>query len=457
MTPSQTHQLQKEFFTSRKTIDVNYRIESLKKLKATLEVLEQEIYAALKEDLGKSEFESFVTEYQVVTSEVNTYIKKTRRWSRPKSVRPSILNFPSTAKRYPEPYGNVLIIAPWNYPFQLALGPLVGAVAAGNTVVLKPSEFSTTTSQLLQKIIDKSFDPGHVSVVLGDGEVSQKLTSLKWDYLFFTGSPGVGQKVYEAAAKNLTPVTLELGGKNPAVVHESADLQVCAKRIVWAKFLNTGQTCIAPDYLLVHHSIKDLFVELLKNCITDFFGKNPQECDDYPRIIREEHFDALMKMIQDSIIVHGGEHDKANLYIAPTLLNEPSRDSEVMKNEIFGPILPIISYQTNEDLEQWITSYDKPLGAYVYASDGDFASWFIHRFSFGGGVVNDSIVQFLNERLPFGGVGTSGIGSYHGKKTFETFSHYKSVVHRGTWLDIPLKYPPYSKRLSLMKKVLKWI
>ncbi|WP_194850435.1 aldehyde dehydrogenase [Nonlabens antarcticus] len=457
MTPSQVHQQQTDFFKSRITFNIEYRVTALQKLRAVLLRDEQDVYKVLKEDLRKSEFEAFVTEFQVVIGELDTYIKNTKKWSAPLKVRAALLNFPSKARRYPEPFGNTLIISPWNYPFQLALAPLIGAVAAGNTVTLKPSEFSNATSDLLKRVCEESFEPGHVSVVLGDGNIAQELTSLKWDYIFFTGSPGVGQKIYEAAAKHLTPVTLELGGKNPAVVHQSANLEVCSKRIVWAKFLNTGQTCIAPDYLLVHESVKAEFVGLLKKDIKIFFGEDAKESADYPRVIREKHFEALMEMIEDSTVITGGENDKSDLYIAPTLLDEPSRDSKVMKDEIFGPILPIISYANKSDIEEWISSYEKPLGAYVYTSHNDFASWFIERFSFGGGVVNDSMVQFLNEGLPFGGVGNSGIGSYHGKKTFETFSHFKSVVHRGTWLDLPLKYPPYDKRIALVKKALKWI
>lgn len=457
MTPTQTHQQQIDFFKTRKTFDIAYRVNALKKLKSIIIRDEKEIYNVLKKDLGKSEFEAFVTEFQVITGELDTYIKKTKKWSKPKKVKAAILNFPSKARQYPEPYGNTLIISPWNYPFQLALAPLIGAVAAGNTVVLKPSEFSSATSDLLYHICEECFDPGHVRVVLGDGEIAKELTSLKWDYIFFTGSPGVGQKIYEAAARHLTPVTLELGGKNPAIIDQSADLKVCSKRMVWAKFLNCGQTCIAPDYVLVHHTVKDKFVSLLKADIREFYSDDPQKCVDYPRIIRDEHFESLVEMINDATIIEGGQHDRTNLYIAPTLLDTPSRDSKVMKDQIFGPILPIIAYKDKEEIEEWISSYEKPLGAYVYANDREFVHWFIQRFSFGGGAVNDSMVQFLNERLPFGGVGTSGIGSYHGKKTFETFSHYKSIAHRGTWLDLPLKYPPYDKRISLVKKVLKWI
>ncbi|MGJ8684327.1 MAG: aldehyde dehydrogenase [Nonlabens sp.] len=451
------HKDHQDHFKSQQTKDVNYRIKSLKKLKAVIERKEQQVYQALASDLGKSEFEAFITEYNVITGELDKYIKKTNSWSKPRKVRPSLLNFPSKARRYPEPYGNTLIISPWNYPFQLALAPLIGAVAAGNTVTLKPSEFSTATSQLLQEIIDEAFESQHVKVIQGDADVAKELTSLKWDYIFFTGSPPVGKAIYQAAAKHLTPVTLELGGKNPCVVHESANLKVAARRIVWGKFLNAGQTCIAPDYILAHSSVKNQLVENIKTEITNFFGSQPKDSPDFPRIIRKEHFEKLVEMFKNEHIITGGAHDMEELYIAPTLVDEPQRDSKVMENEIFGPILPIISYQSQEDLINWIDSYEKSLGAYVFSNNTDFEQWFINRFSYGGGVINDSIVQFVNERLPFGGVGNSGIGNYHGKKTFETFSHLKGVVHRGTWLDIPVKYAPYSGKLNLIKKALNWL
>lgn len=451
------HKTHQDFFDTRKTQAVKYRVESLQRLKKVLESREQDVYKALAADLGKSEFEAFLTEYNVIISELKKYIYKTSKWSEPKKVKSSILNFPSKARRYPEPYGNVLLISPWNYPFQLALAPLIGAVAAGNTVVLKPSEFSNHTGKLLQEIIEEAFEKEHVSVALGDAEIAQKLTALKWNYIFFTGSPGVGKKIYQAAAKHLTPVTLELGGKNPCVVHESANIKVTAKRIVWSKFLNAGQTCIAPDYLLVHKDIKDQLVNEIKLQIHNFFGKVVKDSTDFPRIIRNDHFDKLVEMLDNESILQGGHHERDSLYIAPTLLDDPTRDSKVMENEIFGPILPVIGYSSKEDLEKWIDSYEKPLGGYCFTGDSKFESWFIDRFSFGGGVINDAIVQFVNDRLPFGGVGNSGIGSYHGKKTFETFSHYKSVVHRGTWIDLPVKYAPYGHKLSKIKKLMKWV
>ncbi|WP_367271509.1 aldehyde dehydrogenase [Nonlabens sp.] len=457
MNVEQLHKAQEHFFKTRKTKDLKYRVERLQCLKKVIERREQQVYDALAKDLSKSELESFLTEYQVVLRELKRYIYKISKWSQPKRVRASILNFPSKARRYPEPYGNTLIIAPWNYPFQLALIPLIGAVAAGNTVVLKPSEFSKATSKLLQEIIQEAFEEAHVSVALGDSNMAQQLTTLRWNYIFFTGSSAVGQLIYQAAAKHLTPVTLELGGKNPCVVHESAHIKVTAKRIVWAKFLNAGQTCIAPDYLLVHQSIKDSLIAEIKKQIQEFFGTNVNESTDFPRIIRERHFNTLVDMLDGESLLEGGQHDRSALYIAPTLVDEPSRDSKIMTNEIFGPLLPVITYTTKEDLEQWINSFEKPLAAYCFTRDSKFEMWFINRFTFGGGVINDCIVQFINDRLPFGGVGNSGIGSYHGKKTFEVFSHYKSVVHRGTWIDLPVKYAPYASKLSWVKKLMSWV
>ncbi len=457
MTPQEIHQQQDTFFKSRTTLDVNYRLSALKKLKNSIDSLESEIYLALQKDLGKSNIESFLTEIQVVHKELNQYLKNTARWSRPQKVRASLLNFPSKARRYPEPYGKTLIISPWNYPFQLAITPLIAAVAAGNTVVLKPSEFSTATSEILYRLITTSFDPAHVTVVQGDSKVAQELTAMQWEYIFFTGSPGVGKKIYQAAAKYLTPVTLELGGKNPAVVDPSCNIKVTARRLVWTKFLNAGQTCIAPDYILVHTSIKAQLVTALKNEIEIFFKGNSLESQDYSKIIRMEHLESLRQMIEGQEIIWGGEVHRDQLHLSPTLLDEPNRDSKVMEDEIFGPILPIISYSTRTDIEKWVDSYEQPLGAYVFTSNTAFEQWFIHRFSFGGGAVNDAIVQFINSRLPFGGVGNSGIGHYHGKHSFETFSHYKSVVHRGTWLDPKVKYPPYQFSLAIIKKAFKWL
>jgi aldehyde dehydrogenase (NAD+) len=457
MNIEQLHTSQKEYFATGATKNLDHRISGLKKLLKVLEAREQEVYRVLEQDLGKSNFEAFLTEYQVITGELKKYIKNTKKWSQPDRVLPSIFNFPSTAKIHKEPYGNTLIIAPWNYPFQLALGPLIGAVAAGNTVILKPSEFSNHTSRLLESVVSEAFAPDHVAVVCGDAQVAQQLTSLRWDYIFFTGSPQVGKIIYKAAAEHLTPVTLELGGKNPCVVDATADLKVAAKRIVWAKFLNAGQTCIAPDYLLVHKSKKEALIKLLIQEIENFFGRDPQKSDDYPRVIRDQHLKDLVNLLENERIIYGGTHDLDHLYLAPTLLDEPNREAAVMNQEIFGPVLPIISYENRKELAQWIESYEKPLGGYCFTESKEMARWFVDRFSYGGGVINDSIVQFVNERLPFGGVGHSGIGSYHGKKTFDVFSHHKSMVYRRTWLDLTIKYPPYKGKLAKVRRLLKWV
>lgn len=457
MTAVDIHVLQKSFFHARATRDIFYRISALKKLKTQVLAHEQEVYDALAADLGKSEFEAFLTEFQVITTELDKYIKKTASWSKPNYVWPSVFNFPSIDKRYPEPYGCTLLISPWNYPFQLALAPLIGAVAAGNTVVLKPSEFACATSTILEKIIKSSFEPGHVYVMLGDETVSKNLTALKWDYIFFTGSPKVGKIIYQQAAIHLTPVTLELGGKNPCVVEESASLKVSARRIVWAKFLNAGQTCIAPDYVLVHEDILETFIKELKNCIVEQFSSVAQNSPDLGRIIRTAHFEKLVEMLDDEDIIYGGRYDAASRFIEPTLLLNPSRESKVMQQEIFGPILPVITYRSKSDLNHWIAGYETPLAAYVFTQNSAFSKWFINNFPYGGGVINDCIVHFVNDRLPFGGKGNSGMGSYHGRKTFDTFSHYKGIVHRGTWLDIPVKYAPYKNKIGRIKQLFKFV
>lgn len=455
MNVSHSHRLQQQFFKTGASKELHYRTQSLQRLKNTLETREQDVYNALKKDLGKSEFEAYVTEYNVVMAELRKFLYKLKRWTKPKKVRAALLNFPSQARQYPEPYGNVLVISPWNYPFQLALAPVIGAVGAGNTVVLKPSEFAPHTSQLLEEIIATSFSPEHVTVCKGDAAVAKELTSLKWDYIFFTGSPQVGKLIYQAAAQHLTPVTLELGGKNPCVVHQSAAIKTAAKRIVWAKFLNAGQTCIAPDYILVHASVKQELVKQLQISIAQFYGEQPQSSHDYGRINRKDHLEKLLSYLDGEQLITGGDYNLEQLYLAPTLLDEPGEESAVMQQEIFGPILPVISYQEQDDIEKWIHRYEKPLSGYVFATQKSFINWFTKRYSYGGGVINDCIVHFVNDRLPFGGVGNSGIGAYHGKHSFDCFSHYKSVVHRKNWLDITLKYPPYAGKLKATKSFLK--
>jgi aldehyde dehydrogenase (NAD+) len=367
-----------------------------------------------------------------------------------------MLTFPSTDYIYKEPYGTVLVIAPWNYPFLLAIEPLIMAIAAGNTVVVKPSELTTHTSKLVTDIIQTVFKKEHVVSIEGGIPVATELLEQKWDYIFFTGSVPVGKIVAKAAAKHLTPVTLELGGKSPCIVDETINLKLAAKRIVWGKFLNGGQTCISPDYIIAHASIKNELIEALKTEIINAYGENPKESEDFPRIINERNAKRLNEMLDDVNVVFGGEHHIEECYIAPTLVDHPSLDSKLMQDEIFGPILPILTYTNEADIDNIISNYDKPLSLYVFSKNKQFTNKIINTYSFGGGAVNDPLIHFGNHRLPFGGVGASGIGAYHGKHGFDTFSHHKSVSKRGTWLDPPIRYAPYKGKLGLLKKMFKW-
>lgn len=432
--------------------DLGLRKTLLLRLSEAINKSESEIIDALYQDLKKPPFESVLTEISVVQSELNKAVRNLKRWSQPQWVWPSILNFPSVDRLLREPYGKVLIIAPWNYPFQLAMLPLVSAIAAGNEVVLKPSEFSAHTSAVVQKIIASVFTPDQVEVVLGDAKVGQDLLSQKWDYIFFTGSSRVGYQVAQAAAKNLTPITLELGGKNPCIVDATASLELAAKRIVWGKFINAGQTCIAPDYLLVHTSVFDAFVALLQKEIVSAFGTEPQRSADYGRIIHEKHWQRLVNLLQDAQVIHGGTFAQSDLFLAPTLLINPREDSALMREEIFGPLLPILPYSDTQALDKAILKHEKSLALYVFSNHPKSAHDLMARYVFGGGCINDTLVHFANSRLPFGGVGASGMGAYHGRWGFETFSHRKSIVQKGLWLDIPIRYAPYPKKWNLLRK-----
>ncbi|MCF6132423.1 aldehyde dehydrogenase [Flavobacterium wongokense] len=436
--------------------DVNYRKQTLIKLLNCVQAHEKEITNALYADFKKPEFEAVLSETAYIVSELTHTIKNINKWAKPRMVLPSLLNFPSTDYIYKEPYGKVLIIAPWNYPYQLALCPLIAAVAAGNQVVVKPSELTPNTSKIVAKIINEVFAKSHVECIEGDHNVAQELLSQRWDYIFFTGSVAVGKIVAKAAAENLTPVTLELGGKNPCIIDETANLKVAAKRIVWGKFLNAGQTCIAPDYLLVSQKVKPAFIDLLKTEITNAYG-NPKDSPDFPRIINGKNWLRLAQMLQNEKILCGGETNETDFYIAPTLLDEPKPDSLVMKDEIFGPILPILSFKNEKELQEIITQYEKPLSLFIFTENQSFARKIIRDFSFGGGCINDTVIHFSNSRLPFGGVGHSGIGAYHGKRSFDTFSHQKPVVKKGNWLDIPIRYAPYNGKLKNLRRLLKWL
>lgn len=437
--------------------NIIYRKEKLKQLLNVVIKYENKIVSALYNDFKKPEFEAVITETSYVISDLKHTIKNMDRWAKPKWVLPSLLNFPSSDYILSEPYGKVLIISPWNYPYQLALCPLIAAVAAGNQVIVKPSELTPNTSAIIKKIISEVFDKDHVEVVEGGIEVSQQLLSLRWDYIFFTGSVVVGKIVAKAAAEFITPITLELGGKNPCIIDEDCNLRLAAKRIVWGKFINAGQTCIAPDYLLVHHKIKSKLVVALKEEIVLAYGENPEISNDFPRIVNHKNWLRLTSFLENESILFGGKTNESENYIAPTLLDESKIESLVMRDEIFGPILPILSYKDETEIENIISKYEKPLSLYVFSNNIKWAKKITKKYSFGGGSINDTVIHFSNNRLPFGGVGHSGMGAYHGKLSFDIFSHKKSIVKKGLWLDLPMRYAPYKNKLKSIRKVLKWL
>ena len=449
------YQKQKVFFDSQITLPNAFRIKKLKALQKELGKREKDIYKALKNDLSKSGFESMASETVLVEKEIAKMIKMLPLWNRPHRAKSSLINFPSKDYIVPEPYGKTLIISPWNYPFQLSVTPLIGAVAAGNTVVLKPSEFAPHTASIIHSIIETVFDEEHVAVVEGDASTATTLLKKQWDYIMFTGSTVVGKIVAKAAAEYLTPTTLELGGKSPCIVDETAPVSITAKRLVWGKFLNCGQTCIAPDYLLVHENIKDKLIQEIILYIEKSFGKNQQDSTDYGRIVHQKHFNKLKKSLQNQKLVYGGQMDEKKLFFGPTLIENPPLESELMQEEIFGPILPITVYKEEEDIHNILEKRERPLAFYVFSKRKKFINKLFRRYSFGGGVANDSIIQFANDNLPFGGVGHSGIGAYHGKYSFKNFTHEKPIIKRSFWFDLPGRYAPYPKSLSLLKFLLK--
>lgn len=425
--------------------------EKLQKLKKVILENEAKISEALKQDLGKSSFETYATETGFILDEIGYVLKNLDQWMKPRKVKTPLTLFPGKSLILPEPYGVVLIISPWNYPFQLCLSPLIGAVAARNRVVLKPSEFSPATSQIITEIISAVFSEDEVVVVNGGKEETEILLKQQFDYIFFTGSTNVGKIVMKAAAEHLTPLTLELGGKSPLLIEESADLDLVAKRCVWGKFLNAGQTCVAPDYVLVPERLQDTLIEKLKNTLETFYGKNIQKSPDFPRIISTQHLDRLTKLINEKKVVYGNLSSREEKYLSPTIMKDVSWDDEIMAEEIFGPVLPLIPYKDlNQELEK-ILSRPKPLAFYLFTKNETIKNHVLGRVSFGGGCVNDTVLHLGNPELPFGGVGPSGIGSYHGMKSFETFTHYKSVLEKSTKVDIPLRYPPYEGKLRWLK------
>ena len=442
---------------SQSKISVEDRLSLLKSLKDEINLNEENIYEALDLDLKKPRFETYATEIGFLLNEIELFIKKLKSWSKPQRIRPALINFPSKDYIIFEPYGKVLVISPWNYPFQLALLPAMSAFAAGNSVVLKPSEHTPNTSRLIKIIVKKVFPKELMSVIEGDSKTASKLLEKKWDYIFFTGSVKVGEIVAIAAAKKLTPYTLELGGKSPAIINSDTDLKLASKRIIWGKFLNSGQTCVAPDYLVVHKSIKGTLIKELINRIEKTFGKQLEKTDDFTAIVNEKNFNRLISLINKNKLIYGGKYDQVKRYISPTIIDSPEMNEEIMKDEIFGPILPILSFEKIEDIDEIIIKNPNPLALYVFSKNKKFNETIINRYPFGGGAVNDTIVHLANSRLPFGGIGSSGIGSYHGKASFELFSHKKSIVRRSTWFDNNLRYAPYKNKLSLVRKIMKYL
>ena len=444
---------QRQFFATGKTKDVEWRIEQLRRLKQAIVDEQEAIINAVKADLGRPDFEAYFE--LAAISEINYALKHLKSWVKPKKVRAGIEQFPASAKIYPEPLGVVLIISPWNYPFQLMISPLTGAIAAGNCAVLKPSELAAHTSRAIADIIQKTFDPAYIAVVEGGVETSQQLLEEKFDRIFFTGGTAIGKIVMQAAAKHLTPVTLELGGKSPCIVDYDVDLNYAAKRITWGKYLNAGQTCIAPDYLLVHSRIKSELLIEIKKCVKEFYGDDPSKSPDYSRIISRRHLERLEPLLKDGEIAIGGQTKPEEKYIAPTVIDRVSWESPVMQEEIFGPILPVLEYTDLTEAIAQINARPKPLALYVFSKDKQKQEQVLQETSSGGVCINDTVMQVGVSTLPFGGVGDSGIGSYHGKASFDTFSHYKSVLKKGFRLDPNWRYPPYKDKLSLLKRIIK--
>jgi acyl-CoA reductase-like NAD-dependent aldehyde dehydrogenase len=449
---SDTIRQQREFFATGKTKDVDFRIEQLKNLKSAIVSNQSRIVDAVKADLNRPEYEAY---FEIAAiAEVNYAIKNVKSWAKPKKVPTSIDQFPASARIYPEPLGVVLIIGPWNYPFQLMISPLVGAIAAGNCAILKPSEIASHTSEVVADMISKTFDPAYICAIEGGVEISKQLLAEKFDHIFFTGGTKIGKIVMAAAAKHLTPVTLELGGKSPCIVDSDIQIEYTAKRIAWGKFINAGQTCIAPDYLLVDKKVKPALMQAIKAALHEFYGDDPQQSPDYSRIINQHHLGRLTEFIKDGEIVAGGQTNAEDKYIAPTVIDKVSWDSPVMQDEIFGPILPVLEYDELGDAIAQINARPKPLALYLFSKDKEKQKRVLRETSSGGVCINDTVMQVGVTTLPFGGVGDSGIGSYHGKASFDTFSHQKSVLQKSFLLDLKWRYAPYLGKLDLIKKII---
>ena len=449
-------QSQKEFFHSGKTLPVSFRVDALKKLRESIKRHEDEIAEALTKDLGKSAFEGFMCETGLTLTEITYMIKHTRKFAKEKRVRTPMAQFASRSYKKPSPYGNVLIMSPWNYPFLLTIDPLADAIAAGNTAIVKPSAYSPATGEIVRKIVEECFDQKYVAVITGGRRENSALLDKKFDMIFFTGSQSVGKEVMRKAAEHLTPTVLELGGKSPCIVDDTAKLPLAAKRIVFGKYLNCGQTCVAPDYILCDEKIKDKLVEEIKKQIVSQFGASPLDNPDYGKIINEKHFARVMGLIDKDKVVIGGGGNAETLRIEPTVMTDVTFNDAVMGQEIFGPVLPVMTYKKFSDVFDMLKNLPKPLALYIFSGDKSRIDAVTSRLSFGGGCVNDTIIHLATSEMGFGGVGESGMGSYHGKEGFDAFSHTKSIVDKKTWLDLPMRYQPYKKSSEkLIRKFLK--
>ena len=438
---------QREYYKSGVTVPVNFRIEQLKKLYAAIKKYENEILQALHTDLGKSDYESFMCEIGLVLSEITYMIRHTKKFAKRKTVFTPITNFHAHCFKQPVPYGNTLIMSPWNYPFLLTVDPLADAIAAGNTAVVKPSAYSPATSAIISKIISECFDAEYIAVITGGRAENAALLEQKFDFVFFTGSQAVGKEVLRHTAEHLTPAVLELGGKSPCIVDKSANIALAAKRIVFGKFLNCGQTCVAPDYILCESSVKDKFINEVASQIKIQYGDNPLKNKDYGRIINQKHFERLCSLIDKNKVIIGGETDCVSNRIAPTVMDNVTENDAVMGEEIFGPIMPILTFDDFDKMVDNLKDKDKPLALYLFSSDKGQIKRITTELSYGGGCINDVVVHLSTSEMGFGGVGQSGMGSYHGKDGFDTFSHYKSIMDKKTWLDLPMRYQPYKNKM----------
>ncbi|HCY7074578.1 TPA: aldehyde dehydrogenase [Staphylococcus aureus] len=447
----------KAFFNTQQTKDISFRKEQLKKLSKAIKSYESDILEALYTDLGKNKVEAYATEIGITLKSIKNARKELKNWTKTKNVDTPLYLFPTKSYIKKEPYGTVLIIAPFNYPFQLVFEPLIGAIAAGNTAIIKPSELTPNVARVIKRLINETFDANYIEVIEGGIEETQTLIHLPFDYVFFTGSENVGKIVYQAASENLVPVTLEMGGKSPVIVDETANIKVASERICFGKFTNAGQTCVAPDYILVHESVKDDLITALSKTLREFYGQNIQQSPDYGRIVNLKHYHRLTSLLNSAQmnIVFGGHSDEDERYIEPTLLDHVTNDSAIMQEEIFGPILPILTYQSLDEAIAFIHQKPKPLSLYLFSEDENATQRVINELSFGGGAINDTLMHLANPKLPFGGVGASGMGRYHGKYSFDTFTHEKSYIFKSTRLESGVHLPPYKGKFKYIKAFFK--